>query len=83
MFAFLTAARDNFLLYKLVILRAALFSSNTLILAFLAAVLHIDFPSLSAWQKFLIILAVFGNWGNTMLAFLDKTISTLATNNKP
>lgn len=75
--AFIDSAKAGLLAYKLAILRGVLFSTNTLVLCFLAAVYKVDFMALPHWQQFVIVLTVCGNWGNTILAYLDNTIHTL------
>lgn len=63
--------------WKLVILRALMYSLLTLITAFTTGVANCDFPSLTWWNKFLIIIGVIGSWLLTMIAFLDKSIAAV------
>jgi hypothetical protein len=70
-------AFDKLWLYKLVILKAAMYSVLTLISAFLTGVANCDFPFLSAWNKFLIYLGVMSSWLITMMAFVEKGIAKI------
>lgn len=58
--------------WRMAILYGLLFSMTALISSFLTGVMEIDFPALSHWKQFLIILGVALNWGNTMMAFLTN-----------
>lgn len=67
---------ESVIIYKLAILRGVMYSLLTLLSAFLAAVTCVDFPNISNWNKFLIIIGVLVTWLTTMLAFLDKSIAS-------
>lgn len=74
----MTKLTESILAYKLAILRGVLYSLMTLVTSFLAAVTCVDFPTLSTWNKFLLILGVFATWMTTVLAFLDKTLAKIS-----
>lgn len=67
------------LIYKLAIVRALLYSTTTAGTTFLAAVQNVDFPSMTHWNQFCLLLGVFITWAGTMIAFLDKTSSRIAS----
>lgn len=79
----LEATRGNILLHKLALVRALLYSFLTLSSAFLASVQNVDFPAMSHWNQFCLILGVFGSWSTVMIAFLDKTTARIQSGKAP
>jgi len=65
------------LLWKMVIAQFVMYSLLSMVSAFLGGVAQCDFPSLTNWNKFLILLSVLSSWLVTMSAFFDKSISSL------
>ena len=63
------------MLYKMVILMALLFTINSLASAIILSFLNVDWSSLTATSKWLIVIAVVQNWTGTLMAFFNKTIS--------
>ena len=68
--------------WRLAIVKGCMYSLLTLITAFTTGVADCDFPSLTPWNKSLIILGVLSSWLLTMMAFLDKTIAAIKEESK-
>lgn len=69
----------SIVLYKLAIIRVLFYSFMTLGGAFEVSVQNVDFPTMTHWNQFVLILGVLVTWSATMLAFLDKTSARIAS----
>ncbi len=65
----------NALAYKLAIIIAVFFMINALATTCAAAFIHTDWTALTHTEKFVIVCVILGNFSNTMLAFLNKSLS--------
>lgn len=77
------SARRTILLWKLVIIRAALYSLVTLGAAWLTATSGLDVGALHFWDKVTLAVGIVVLWGNQMMSFLDKTAAGIAANKPP
>lgn len=75
--------KNALVIWRLAIVRCALFSFVTLGVAWQTATQAIDFGSMHGWEKFSLFVGIFVLWGNQMLSFLDKTAATINSGRPP
>lgn len=71
---FLTTAKDAVAYHWLTVVYFLLFSINSLALAIVASLMNAEWSELSHSSKFLVVVVIIGNWTNTMLSFINKTL---------
>jgi len=79
----LTQAQQVWIIWKLAIVKAALFSIVTLCAAWQVATAGLDVGLLSFWDKVNLAAGITVLWGNQMMSFFDKTAASIAKNNLP
>jgi len=70
-------------LYKMAILIGVLFSINALADVIVASFLNVEWSTISATSKFLIVVVIIKSWSGTMLAFFNKTLSRIESGKPP
>jgi hypothetical protein len=69
--------------YKMAILIGILFSVNALADVTVASFLNVEWSTISATSKFLIVVVIIKSWSGTMLAFFNKTLSRIEAGKTP
>lgn len=72
---FINKAREQVLLYWLVIFYMLLFTLVSLAFGVATALYGVNWDQLSGQEKFVIKCLIFGNWGTVMMAFINKAIT--------
>ena len=80
---FLHKTGQQWLLWRMAIVRCILFSAVTFGTALQTATVGVEYPELSGWNKTMLWVGIFVLWGNQMLSFLDKTAGRLAEGKPP
>ena len=70
-------------LWRMAIAKAVLFSAVTLAGAWMTALNKLDWSTLQWDDKRNILIGMFLIWGNSMIAFMDKSANQLATGHIP
>ena len=79
----LSKAKEQWLYWRLLIVKFAFHSVVSLGSAWIVATANINIGSLGNWERFGLLVGVMVNWGNTMNALLDQTLSRLAKGQLP
>lgn len=80
---FLANTKMAVLVWKLALVRAALFSAVTLGTAWQTSTASVDFGAMHKWERVTLFVGIFVLWGNQMLSFLDKTTARIANGQSP
>lgn len=74
---FLSKAREQILIYWLAVFYALLFSGVSWGVAWMTATAGVDYSTLGHDAKVRVWVCCFTGWGTTMMAFLNKAISSI------
>lgn len=74
---FIQNAKENMLLWRMFLLKAAFSSLVTLGAAYQVGTQNINMGSLDFWERVSLAVGIFVLWGNNMISLLDKTASQL------
>jgi hypothetical protein len=80
---FFTKAKEQIIIYWLLGFYFILFSLSALSSCLLASLIGSDLKTMDNQGKWMVALAVFGNWSTIMLAFFNKAAGKLAANQLP
>jgi hypothetical protein len=80
---FISAAREQILIWWLVIFYLVMFSLVSLAFAMVTALYGVTWEGLSGQEKFVIGCLIFGNWGTVMMAFMNKSLNRAAAGELP
>lgn len=79
----LSKAKEQWLYWRILIIRMLLFSLIQLGAAWQTSTANINITSLGFWEKVTLGVGIFVTWGGTMLALLDQTMSRLSKGQPP
>lgn len=80
---FFTKAKEQWLIFWGLILYGVLFSFVGLSSCIMASLVGTTWSSLDPQGKFMICLAVFGNWGTMMMAMLYRSVTKISKGELP
>jgi hypothetical protein len=79
----ISKTREKILIWWLVILKMLLFTLVSLACGIATALYGVNWDQLTPQEKFVVICLIFGNWGNVMMAFIDRAASRVAGGQLP
>ena len=80
---FVAAAKEKILLYWMVGIYVLLFTFNGLATATITAMYGMRWSTMDAQDKTIVMVMVFLNWSNLMLAFFNKAIARVSRGEFP
>ena len=79
----LTKSKEAALLWKMAKIKFVLFSVVTIGVAWQSSTSNLVVSSLKPWELFNVAIGMIILWGNTIIAYLDKTASTINSGKLP
>jgi hypothetical protein len=80
---FLSRATEQWLYWRLLIIKILLYSLTSAASVWMVATANVNIGSLDFWARVTLIVGMIGNWGGTMMALVDQTMSRLAKGQMP